>query len=90
MDVPKPRCWVEGCERRVFLDFAHRRPFRAGGGQGHANMFRLCHEHHGQYDGGGWRLVPRRDGVVVMIDRRGVVVGRLRTPSLSHHSMPPP
>jgi len=29
-------------------------------------------------DGGLWRLVPRRDGAVVLIDSRGVSVGRLR------------
>jgi hypothetical protein len=84
------RCWVEGCERRVFLDFAHRTPFRAGGGQTSSNLLRLCHEHHGQYDGGGWRLVPRRDGVTVLIDRRGVVVGRLCATATNPPATAPP
>jgi hypothetical protein len=72
------RCWVEGCDRRSFLDFAHGVPVRLGGGQEPDNLLRLCKEHHGQFDGEGWRPIPRRDGVVVLVDRRGVVVGRLR------------
>ncbi len=72
------RCWVEGCDRRCFLEFAHGIPVREGGGEEFDNLLRLCGEHHAQFDGEGWLLIPRRDGVVVLIDRRGVVVGRLR------------
>ena len=72
------RCWVEGCDRRVFLDFAHCVPVREGGDDSPDNLLRLCKEHHAQFDGEGWRPIPRSDGTILLIDRRGVVVGRLR------------
>ena len=71
-------CWVEGCDLRSFLDFSHVVPRRLGGPPSEENLLRLCKGHHVQFDAEAWRLVERRDGVVVLVDRRGVVVGRLR------------
>ena len=72
------RCWVDGCPNEAFLQFAHRHPFRANGSNRSVNLLRLCRTHHAQFDEGVWRLAFRRDGGVVLIDRRGVNVGRLR------------
>jgi hypothetical protein len=62
----------------VFLERAHRRPFRYGGSNGISNLMRLCRTHHVQHDGGTWFLRVRSDGAAVLLDRRGVRVGRLR------------
>ena len=72
------RCWVDGCGNEAFLQYAHRRAFRANGTNSSRNLLRLCRTHHAQFDEGLWRLIPRLDGQVVLIDRRGVRVGRLR------------
>ena len=72
------RCWVDGCSNEAFLQMAHRRAFRANGSNRAGNLLRLCRTHHAQFDDGAWRLVRRLDGQVVLIDRRGVRVGRLR------------
>jgi|SRR5688572_13337648 len=72
------RCWVDGCANEAFLQMAHRRAFRQGGATRAGNLLRLCRTHHAQFDEGLWRLVRRLDGEVVLIDRRGVRVGRLR------------
>ena len=72
------RCWVDGCGNEAFLQFAHRRAFRANGANRARNLLRLCRTHHGQFDSGAWWLAFRRDGEVVLIDKRGVTVGRLR------------
>ena len=74
------RCWVDGCPNEAFLQFAHRRAFRAGGANRAVNLLRLCRDHHATFDSGLWWPVRRRDGEVVLIDRRGVRVGRLRAP----------
>jgi hypothetical protein len=76
--VAGDRCWVDGCTFRVFLERAHRRPFRANGSNGPGNLLQLCHDHHGGYDRGEWRLVRRSDGGRVMIARDGWPAGRLR------------
>src|SRR5688572_9010122 len=72
------RCWVDGCANEAFLQMAHRRAFRSNGSNRAGNLLRLCRTHHAQFDEGLWRLVRRLDGEVVLIDRRGVRVGRLR------------
>ena len=72
------RCWVDGCANEAFLQMAHRRAFRENGPNRAGNLLRLCRTHHAQFDGGDWRLVRRLDGEVILIDRRGVRVGRLR------------
>ena len=72
------RCWVDGCSNAAFLQMAHRRAFRANGSNRAGNLLRLCRTHHAQFDEGLWRLIRRLDGQVVLIDRRGVSVGRLR------------
>jgi hypothetical protein len=72
------RCWVEGCTNEAHLQWAHRSPFRRNGSNRAINLVRVCLPHHRQFDSGTWRPVLRRDGVVVLIDRRGVPVGRLR------------
>ena len=72
------RCWVDGCPNEAFLQYAHRRAFRSNGSNRARNLLRLCKTHHGQFDEGLWRLIPRLDGQVVLMDRRGVRVGRLR------------
>jgi len=71
------RCWVKGCPNRVFLQYAHLHPVRAGGSNFPWELVRLCFDHHRQFDGGLWRLVPKADGSVVLIDVRGVRVGEL-------------
>ena len=72
------RCWVDGCGNEAFLQMAHRRAFRVNGSNRARNLLRLCKTHHAQFDEGLWRLISRLDGQVVLIDRRGVRVGRLR------------
>ena len=72
------RCWVDGCPNEAFLQYAHRRAFRANGSNRSVNLLRLCRTHHAQFDDGSWRLIPRLDGAVVLMDARGVRVGRLR------------
>jgi hypothetical protein len=72
------RCWVDGCSNEAFLQMAHRRAFRSNGSNRAGNLLRLCRTHHAQFDEGLWRLIRRLDGEVVLIDRRGVRVGRLR------------
>ena len=72
------RCWVDGCGNEAFLQMAHRRAFRVNGANRARNLLRLCRTHHGQLDSGVWWLAFRRDGQVVLMDRRGVRVGRLR------------
>jgi hypothetical protein len=74
------RCWVEGCEERAFLYYAHRRPVRAGSGSAPGDLMRLCLRHHRQHDRGEWWPVWRRDGAVVMMDRTGAPAGRFRGP----------
>jgi hypothetical protein len=71
-------CWVEGCDRRAFLQICHLRAFARGGSNGARNLVRLCREHHVQMDSGVWWPKAKRDGSIVMIVRRGVVVGRFR------------
>ena len=71
-------CWVDGCGNEAFLHYAHRRAFRANGSNRAGNLLRLCKTHHGQFDSWVWWLAFRRDGQVVLMDRRGVRVGRLR------------
>ncbi|HEU4395054.1 MAG TPA: HNH endonuclease [Planctomycetota bacterium] len=87
------RCWVDGCGNEAFLQMAHRRAFRANGSNTSRNLLRLCRTHHGQFDEGLWRLVRRLDGQVVLIDRRGVRVGRLRDEAaafvVAHGRAPP-
>ena len=72
------RCWVDGCGNEAFLQMAHRRAFRANGSNRARNLLRLCRTHHAQFDSGVWWLVHRLDGQVVLLDKRGVTVGRLR------------
>ncbi len=73
-------CAIEACDSRGFLSFAHgRRPFRRNGPNTAANVGRLCWPHHAQYDAGLWRVVKAADGWI-LVDRRGVRVGRLRDP----------
>ncbi len=70
------RCRVAGCGNGTFLDYCHRRPFREGGENAAGNLLRLCRLHHRQFDGGEWRVVPRPGGDL-LVDRRGIPVGRL-------------
>ena len=77
--VAGDRCRVERCEDRSFLKFCHRVPFALGGPNRAENLLRLCDGHHKQMDGGVWKPVRKRDGSIVMIDLRGVVVGRFRS-----------
>ncbi len=73
-------CAIEACDSRGFLSFAHgRRPFRRNGPNTAANVGRLCWPHHAQYDAGLWKVVKTAEGWV-LVDRRGVRVGRLRDP----------
>jgi len=67
---------VEGCGNAYFLDFCHRQPFRTGGENTAANLFRFCRLHHRQFDGGQWKVI-RRPGGDILVDRAGLVVGRL-------------
>ena len=76
--VAGDHCRVEGCEERSFLKYCHRVPFAFGGPNRAENLVRLCEGHHKQMDSGVWKPVRKRDGSIVMIDRRGVVVGRFR------------
>ncbi|HEU4394638.1 MAG TPA: hypothetical protein VFS92_03670, partial [Planctomycetota bacterium] len=72
------RCWVDGCSNEAFLQYAHRRAFRANGSNTSRNLLRLCRKHPAQFDAGLWWLACLRDGQVALMDRRGVRVGRLR------------
>ena len=70
------RCRVAGCPNTYFLDYCHRRPFRLGGGNEAENLYRFCKAHHRQFDGGEWRILSRPGGDL-LVDRAGLVVGRL-------------
>ena len=73
-------CAIAGCDERAFLQFAHgRRPFRWGGRNNARCVGRLCWNHHAQYDAGLWKVVRGADGWI-LVDVRGVKVGRLRAP----------
>ena len=72
------RCWIDGCPNEAYLQFAHRTPFRRNGSNRAINLIRVCFDHHRQFDSGTWTPIVRRDGEVVLIDRRGVRVGQLR------------
>jgi hypothetical protein len=71
------RCRVQGCDHAFFLDYCHRLPFRTGGPNTAENLLRFCTLHHRQFDAGEWRVLERPSGAI-LVDRRGVVVGRLR------------
>jgi hypothetical protein len=71
------RCWVKDCPDRTFLQNAHLRPARSGASNLPREQARWCPDHHRQYDAGAWFLVPKKDGSVVMFDKRGVKVGDL-------------
>lgn len=51
------RCAVEGCECRVFLQFAHLVPHAMGGDRERKTLVRLCYRHHRWFDAGSLRLV---------------------------------
>lgn len=71
------RCWVEGCEERGALQVAHLRPLRLGGASRWWNEARWCLAHHRLIDGDVLKL--RESGEdVILVDRRGQVVGKLR------------
>ena len=73
-------CAIAGCDERSFLQFAHgRKPFRWCGPNNASNVGRLCDPHHAQYDAGMWKVVRGADGWI-LVDVRGVKVGRLRAP----------
>ena len=76
--VAGDHCRVEGCEERSFLKYCHLVPFAFGGPNKAENLLRLCDGHHKQMDAEVWKPVRKRDGSKVMIDIRGVVVGRFR------------
>jgi len=77
IEVHGDRCWVEGCEQRGTLQLAHLEPFRLGGANRWWNEARWCLEHHRLIDGEVLKLRASR-GRVILVDRRGQVVGRLR------------
>lgn len=77
IEVHGDRCWVEGCEERGALQVAHLRPFRLGGASRWWNEARWCLAHHRLIDGDVLKL--RESGAdVILVDRRGQVVGKLR------------
>ena len=76
------RCEVPGCKNRVFLHYAHGEvPNAAGGGQEVWNTYRLCADHHTDYDCGllvlrGWTrngrpVFANEEGDVFLPDRHG-------------------
>jgi hypothetical protein len=46
------RCAVPGCDHRLFLNYAHIRPHRYGGGREAEHLHYLCVPHHILYDAG--------------------------------------
>ncbi len=68
---------MDGCDDRSRQTLAHDKPFRFGGSNRYWNLARYCLDHHRQFDGGLWRVKIRGEKAL-MIDRRGLVVGRLR------------
>ncbi len=72
-------CWMEHCDERGVLQFTHDRAFRFGGSNEASNLGRWCLHHHRGFDSGRLKLRQGRDGLIV-VDRRGQVVGRARSP----------
>jgi hypothetical protein len=72
------RCWVHGCENRIFLQRCHRRPFRANGSNRAWNLLYLCYDHHSGFDLGEWWLKRRSDGAWILMGRAGKSLERLR------------
>lgn len=73
------RCAVEGCDEELKLQFAHRRPVRWDGDDVASNLDLLCLSHHRLMDSGVFKMRPN-GSAVILVDRTGVVVGRLRGP----------
>ncbi len=73
------RCAVDGCDARIYLELSHDKAWRFNGENAAHNLFRYCYEHHKQHDAGLWKVVKRREGAL-MVNSRGMVVGRLRRP----------
>ena len=74
------QCVVDGCDCCDFLDNSHDEPRRHGGPHTAANADRYCKPHDRQRDAGEWKIVQGKD-CRWMVDRRGVVVGKLRSPT---------
>jgi len=72
-------CWVDGCEERGALQFAHDLEFRFKGSNRATNLARYCLHHHREFDSGRIKLRQGRDGPI-LVSRSGQVVGRLRDP----------
>lgn len=73
-------CWLNGCDERGALQFAHDRHFRFKGENAAHNLARWCLEHHRQFDAGILKVRQGKDGPIV-VDVRGRVVGRVRPPN---------
>jgi hypothetical protein len=69
------RCEVPGCDRRVFLAFAHDRSHAEGGDREAENLLRLCDRHHTQLDADVLHLAGWRDGRPAFRDARGQDLG---------------
>ena len=76
------RCWVARCDDRSRQTLAHIEPFRFQGSNRFWNLARYCLDHHRQFDGGQWKVVLSGEKAL-LIDRRGLPVGKLR-------GLPPP
>ena len=73
------RCWVDGCNDDVFVDFSHRRAYRHRGKNGARNLRRFCRRHHQLIDSGTIKIVKGARGAL-LVDRTGNCVGKLRGP----------
>ena len=73
------RCWVDGCNDDVFVDFSHRRAYRHRGRNGARNLRRFCRRHHQLTDSGTIKIVKGARGAL-LVDRTGNCVGKLRGP----------
>ncbi len=73
------RCWVDGCNDDVFVDFSHRRAYRHRGKNGARNLRRFCRRHHQLIDSGTIMIVKGARGAL-LVDRTGNCVGKLRGP----------
>jgi hypothetical protein len=69
------RCAVPGCENKVFLDYAHKRPHWDGGSREARNLHRLCPRHNRLYDEGKLRITGPPDRPVFHLADGRVIEG---------------
>jgi hypothetical protein len=69
------RCAVPGCDHHLFLNYAHIRPHRAGGGREPKDLHYLCWPHHVLFDLGILKITGTPDRPIFHLPGGRVLVG---------------